>query len=331
MGNKPLIFLFLILLAGQSIAQTTFDPLAIAVGARALGMGKAYVAAAEDGEAVFTNPAGLGEIDSFKFTSMSGRVLEDVNYTALGGVYPMGAKSALGFGYAAANVPGIDIRDSSGTFLSRANYSNSVFAASYGRKLTQKLSLGMNLKYFCQDGTETNEGDGTGINLDIGFLQKELGPLSLGVVCQNILSAGKIRYKNGEEETLPAIVKVGARLYLLGEGFGSAIFSPLELFLAADADLSLQESKLTTLHLGGELSPIPYLTLRAGMDQDPAPTGIQSNFTAGLSIRYAGIGFHYAYHPYTEFAENAAHYFSISFDERGWPPEELPDVFFGAK
>ena len=64
--HSAFLLLFILTLITSASAQTTFDPLSIAVGARALGMGKAYVAVAEDGDTIFTNPAGLGEIDTFK-------------------------------------------------------------------------------------------------------------------------------------------------------------------------------------------------------------------------------------------------------------------------
>lgn len=322
MGHKSLIVLIAMLIVTPCIAQTTFDPMSIGVGARAMGMGKAYTAVAEEGDAIFTNPAGLGEIDSFQFTSMSAKILEDVNYTVLGGVYPLGKKSALGIGYASASISGIDIRDAGGTYIKKSNFGNSVFLASYGRKLTEKLSLGVNLKYFSQQANELGDGNGTGMNLDIGFLQKGLGWLSLGAVGKNILTSGKIRYNNGEEEALPMIVKIGTRMHILGKEFEAAIFSPFKLIAVADVDLSLRSPRSATTHTGIELSSSQNLTLRAGVDQD--------KLTGGVSLRFAGLGFHYAYHPYAETEQSAAHYFSISFDERGWPFEGPPDIFLGS-
>ena len=338
MGNQPVniknfafcVLIFALVGYGSAYAQTTFDPLSIGVGARALGMGKAYVAVAEEGDTIFTNPAGLGEIDSFQFTSMSGKVLEDVNYIVLGGAYPLGKKSAIGIGYAAATVSGIEIRDTSGAYLKKSSFGNSVFLASYGRKLSEKLSLGINLKYFLQDGGEINDGDGSGLNLDLGLLQRGLGWFSWGLVGQNILSSGKMRYQNGEREDLPMTIKIGTRMHLLGEEFEAARVSPIKLVALADADLSLRTSRPTTIHTGIELSLSKHLTLRAGIDQDPKPGGLQNNFTSGVSLRFAGLGFHYAYHPYTETSENLSHYFSISFDERGWPFEGPPDIFLGS-
>lgn len=312
-----------------TFAQTTFDPLSIGVGARALGMGKAYVAVAEDCETIFINPAGLGEIDSFKFTSMSGTILEDARYTMLGGVFPLGEKTAIGLGYVAAGVTGIQLRDSLGTLQSTSDFTNSVFIASFGKKLAEKLSLGINFKIYNQQGSGTNDGNGNGVNMDIGLLQQGLGWFSLGAVGQNILRSSKIKYQGGLEEELPLTIKVGTKMHLFGEEFESAIISPFKVIAVSDINFNLETSKASTTHVGVEVSPNPSFTLRSGFDQDPVPGGIQSNFTYGVSLRLAGIAFHYAYHPYTAFADNNTHYFSLSFDERGWPYEGLPDTFIG--
>ncbi len=329
MDHQLIKLLLILMLVTPVAAQTTFDPLSIGVGARALGMGKAYAAVAENSDAIFTNPAGLGEIDSFEFVSMSGQLLDEVNYTVLGGVYPIGDKSAFGLGYADASLGGVEVRDTNGVLLSTSNFSNRVLLTSYGRKVTEKLSFGLNLKFFNQDGGEVSRADGSGFNIDVGFLQKGLGWLSVGVVGRNLMSSSRIRFANGTTEELPVSVKVGTRMFLMGEKFESAFLSDYELIAAIDADLSLRASEPTTTHLGLEFSPNTFLTLRAGVDQDPVPGGLQNNLTYGLSLYWAGLGFHYAYHPYSEFVNNVTHYLSLSFDERGWPFEGLPDAFLG--
>jgi len=329
--GRCLLFIVLIALGHSAVALTTFDPLSIGVGARALGMGKAAVAMAESGDASFNNPAGLGEIDNFQFTSMSGKILEDVNYNLLGIIYPLGQKTAVGIAYVAANVSGIDLYDASGNFQKRADFGDSVVIASFGRKVSDKIAIGLNFKYFSQYSNELQTSNGSGANLDIGLLQDSLNWLTIGVVGKNILSASKIRSQNGEEENLPSSLTIGAKLYLLGNHFQAAILSPLELYLSSDAELALNSPQPSTLHSGVELSPNPNLSLRAGIDQDPIPGGVQNNFTAGISLKLAGIGFHYAYHPYGDLPQNLSHYFSLSFDEGGWLPEGPYDIYHAKK
>ena len=66
--------LILGMLAGCALAADNMvvsDPMYIGVGARPLGMGKAFVAVAEDADGMFVNPAGLGSIHSPKMTSVA--------------------------------------------------------------------------------------------------------------------------------------------------------------------------------------------------------------------------------------------------------------------
>ncbi|OGC21993.1 hypothetical protein A2291_07445 [candidate division WOR-1 bacterium RIFOXYB2_FULL_42_35] len=334
LNNFTLLLIWSLLIINLTlpvIAATTFDPMSIGVGARALGMGKAYVAVAEQSDTIFTNPAGLGEIDMFEVTSMSGSLLEDVQYLVLGGVYPLGNRTAIGIGYVGAGVGGIEMRDSVGTFQKFSHFGSNVLFVSLGKKLNQKTSVGLNLKYFVQNGSENQDANGAGINLDLGILQKDLSFFSLGLVAQNILSSGKIKYNTGVEEDLPQTIKIGTQMFLLGQKFNSARLSPIELTVALDADLSLSSSKPVLLHFGAELSPVSYLTLRAGIDQNSRLATTQNDFTAGISLKFVGVGFHYAYHNYSDSGQNTAHFISLTLDERGWPYEGLPDTFIGSR
>lgn len=326
MGYKQIAALTLacFLTCQTALAQSAFDPMTICVGVRALGMGKTYAAAAEDMEAIFTNPAALASTNGFKLTSFSGKELEDVNYSILGGAYPLSNRSALGIGYAASGISGIDIRNTSGTLLKTSNFNSSVIIAGFGQKLSDHLSMGITYKIFSQDGSEVKDNNGNASNVDIGILQKGPDWLSLGLIGQNLLSSNQMRCSSAEAEPLPQIIKIGFKVYLLGEDFDSAAISPVKLIFSTDADLSLAGSKPTTLHSGLEFSPIAPLTLRCGMDQSPASDGVQSVYSSGISLYFSGLGFHYAYHPS---GDTAAHYFGLTFDERGWPLDIFPGTY----
>ena len=60
-----------ILMVQPVLANTSLDLGVVGIGARPLGMGRAYVAVADDANAVFANPAGLGLQKSWSITSMS--------------------------------------------------------------------------------------------------------------------------------------------------------------------------------------------------------------------------------------------------------------------
>ena len=82
----------------------------LSVGARSLGMGKAYVAVAEDAETVFMNPAGLGTVSSLKLSSMYTSFLGDINYVVLAGAYPLDNNSGtVGVGVINESVSDINL------------------------------------------------------------------------------------------------------------------------------------------------------------------------------------------------------------------------------
>ena len=62
----------------------------IAVGARAVGMGESYVAAADDVYAVYWNPAGLSYVRTSQLGFMHNEWFEDIRYEYLGYAQPNG-------------------------------------------------------------------------------------------------------------------------------------------------------------------------------------------------------------------------------------------------
>ena len=320
---RSLLALWLCLLATVAAAQTAFDPLAVAVGARPLALGGAFVAVADDANTLFNNPAGLGEIEKIKFTSMGGTLLEDVSYTALGGSMSFGDKLSVGAGYAGAFTSDITLRDWRGVLTGSASYGNSVFFVALGKKFTDRLSLGLTLKYYSTTGAAADADNGHGLNADLGLLQSGWNWLKLGLVGQNIFGGGRITYQNGASEPLPLTIKAGLKANLTGGRFDSAFLAPVETSLVADAVFSPASPAATQLRGGIEFSPHPYLTLRVGADG--------TNPTAGLGLKVAGVGFNYAYHSYSEPSGSAA-YFALSYDEQDFPPpEEVPDVYLAKK
>jgi len=336
------ISLIIALAAVLAIAGSSFaaiDPLHIGVGARPLGMGKAYVAVAEDGDAIFVNPAGLGKIDKPKLTSMYTNLMNDAQYVLLGGAYPTKGLGAFGGGAVSANVSDISLYTDSFIPDGKASYGNHVFFLSYGvglenlripyiSEIGDDIYVGTNIKYFMQGGTgnaSIEAGDGTGFDLDLGLLYTPLPWLSFGACGQNILpkdAGGKVVFKSGLEEGIPSNVKVGMRLGIIGSGLYE--IDGHELDLALDFDMSSHTGIPGATYLGLEYKPLDMLTIRAGANSAPSPYDAPINITGGIGFRYDGIEFNYAYHPFDNIPDNASHFFSISFVGQEEKVEEIP-------
>jgi len=319
---KKLLTLFsiLILVGGAALAQGYVpDPMSIGVGARSLGMGRAYVGVAEDGDALFMNPAGLALSVNPKLSSMYASLMGDVTYTVIGGVYPYGENSAIGAGMINSFTSDIMLADSDGTPAGTGNWGSSIMFLSAGtnlnsipafKNINKDILVGGTFKYFSTGGSGSNDvadvsdSSGTGYSADLGVLYPATDYLTLGVNFQNILSS-KINRSAGLDEDLLSTVKLGGKLCLIGkDGKAYTTHGSRRLYLNADYDM-FTDGRISVPHYGLEFWPTGNLALRAGVDD--------TSMTAGIGVRMAGLEFNYAYHPFNGIDDTATSFFSISY------------------
>lgn len=114
------------------------------MGARAMGMGDAFTGLADDGRAVYYNPAGLGRQDRPELAADYAKLhagLDDdssLSLAFLSYVQPLSARGAA----ADRGALGVALR----TFSLAGAYRENAFYASYGRSFGRRLSLGLSLK-----------------------------------------------------------------------------------------------------------------------------------------------------------------------------------------
>lgn len=327
---KKILFLMLLLCFSASSAYPISADLSdVGVGARPLGLGKAYTGYAEDTSAIFLNPAGLATTSNFGLVSMTGRLLEDVTYVSVGisNPFPFGA---LGFGYINASTGGIPL-----TTLTRTttevtinqygvtDYSSSILFFSYAKDVLPNLFGGANLKVYTQGFSQTTGslegGTGTGMDIDLGVKWKPRTGISLGMDLQNILPAsmgGKFTWKKGYSESIPALFKLGTSFKILGAD-ALTRYNNQDLIWNTDVEMSMQASHPSVWKTGLEWWINPILALRTGIDQKikaaETGVGIDNNLALGIGFKYRGMSFDYAYHQYGELTENATHFFSFGY------------------
>jgi hypothetical protein len=335
---KQLVFPLLAVFLGGSTALAALDLSEIGVGARPLGLGKAYFALADDASAIFTNPAGLSSNKSLNLTSMSGALLGDVRYS-MAGLSIMSPLGKFGFGYVSAGVGGIPLTRLTGSGPSleaeqydSTDYASSLIVFSYGSKLNRflrngagsGLSLGANLKIFSQNfaggGAAMQDANGSGLDADFGLLWEVNRWVNLGLTLQNFLPAsfgGKfIWQKNTVIEGIPMVTHLGGRFKLLGPS-GLRVNWDQKMDLLFDLEKSSAQNRPTAVHAGVEYWPLDSLALRGGLDQKPraaeSGTGLDNNWTAGVGLFLGGFTFDYTYHQFGELAENSTHFFSFGY------------------
>lgn len=305
MVNK-LLYIILALCLSAPLASASLDLSLAGVGARPMALGQAYTAVADDTNAVFTNPAGLGGQNSWGITTMSTKLLNRVDYKLVGAVYPT-ELGTFGIGYLSASTPAgyLTTDKVSISSASAISYGSSMINLSYGRDLSEamhmnstlgKLYVGANVKALSSTFNGV-DGTGNGSSCDVGLIFKPNDRLSTGLTFKNIGS--NITWNSGADEKLARSLNAGAA-YNFDRGLAS-------LDLQMGGGLSL-------LRGGIEYQPFNLLVLRAGLNQ--SVTGLNetaNNLSGGVGVKLNGFTFDYAYRQDSTLGDNSAHYISISF------------------
>jgi hypothetical protein len=318
-----IILLCLLTIATSAIAKNTLDIGIAGVGARPLAMGRAFVAVADDPNAIYLNPAGLGEMDALGITSMSTQLINRVDYKMVGGVYPF-AGGTVGVGYMGTSTPAGFRRDDKGVLIdpNPMSYTSNFLLLSYGRKMKaggmKNAAFGGSLKVI-NNSFSGVDASGTGFDADLGFILHPNDKLSLGLNYKNLFPGESVTWDTNAKEEVPSIFKAGAA-YKVRDN----------LLVALDLDFATDSTPMT-LHAGAEFKPFSILALRAGLDQEVASqssTSLEITYGVGLNIK--NFHFDYAYKNNSLLEGANAHYISLSyFPEVKKPkkPEKEKSVF----
>ncbi|MBI1803172.1 MAG: hypothetical protein HY033_07490 [Ignavibacteriae bacterium] len=176
---KSILPVVAVLLFG--VVHMSFAQADLQLGARPQGLGGAYVAVANDANAVYWNAAGLGQIDRGEATVMHWALPElnqiVVDYGAL--VYPVG-RGAVGVSWTrqAATLE-------EGLQNTQSTLSVNTFMLSYGLPLASFVSGGMSLTRTTLDSPV---GNGAGLGLEFGLMLRplETDHWTIGLTAKNI-------------------------------------------------------------------------------------------------------------------------------------------------
>lgn len=194
MMKSRYLFIFLVaadLLLAQyksnvsNVATTAAPFLQIGVGSRAIGMGGAFVATANDASAMYWNPAGLGKLNSAELIFVHTSWLADISFDYAGAILPLGKIGTLGASITMLNmgqmeVRTVDMQNGTGEFF---NASDLALTVSYGFSLTDRFALGLNVKYLLQ---RIWKESAQGFAIDIGTIyQTGITGLRIGAALTN--------------------------------------------------------------------------------------------------------------------------------------------------
>ncbi len=328
------IFAFLIALTMMTgVAEQSFAVseaavlfLMISPGARASGMGEAFVAISDDATAVFWNPAGLAFQYGREITIMHANWLpqfaSDMYYDFFAyrmdieGVGTLGANVTF-LNMGKQTITGEDSPEPLGEFSSY----DIAFTTSYGTTVTDNFGVGVSLRYIRSNlapqgqGAERGSGKANAFAFDVGLLYKfpfMSKRLSWGMNLSNM--GPKISYIDvAQADPLPTNLKTGLAFKLInqkynkltlatdinkllvtpkGEGETADPFYKAIITSWYDDDLSAEFKKMI-YSAGIEYWYSDLISLRAGYYYDEMGKVKYATFGAGL--KYSLYGFDFGY------------------------------------
>lgn len=236
-------------------------------GARALALGKAFTAVADDASAAYWNPAGLTQLDRGEATALHAIMWEGATYDFVSVAFPSLTDGSFGMTVTMLGVGGVERRDAENNLLSGSFGSTKIAAGlSYGREINSWLAVGVTAKYLARWLDTVQTGFITG---DVSVLSRLTKELSLGATVKQL---GAVKFGD-TDDTLPLQWRAGAAYKLL-DGL---------LLVSAEMEQSGR------WHVGTELVPTQLLQLRLGADTLESSAGVGLAFP-DLKIDYnAGI------------------------------------------
>jgi hypothetical protein len=262
------------------------------MGARPIGMGGAFTAVADDVNAIFVNPGGIGYLKG-ELAVVSTKFSTEDEYTILGGTEstPYGT---IGVGYVSASERIAEIDTSSSSYEEAGEAPvrtiNQTLILSYARQLNDfmvvprsmgKLSVGTNLKFASSRVTNAkglSHDLASGLDVDLAAVLKPNDRLSCGFSLRNLMGRGS------------------------GDTEGSALEMAFGLSgkVSDSVTLSVENSGI-----GCEWYVDKYIALRVGRDGEYN--------TAGAGLYLEDFGIDYAFMQ----KESPVHYLAITIAING--------------
>ena len=303
-GLMALLLLFAASAPSPAADKYAGEFLTHGVGARALAMGGAFVAVADDVTAGYWNPAGVADVRRPALQLMHAETFGDVvNYDTAAFVRPIDDCAAIGLTFvrlAIDDIPFTDFfEDENRIYYDAANItwesdSEAALLVSYARKLSERLRLGGNLKLVRKSiATYTCYG----IGFDLGAKYDVVQGLTLAGNIQDATTTYLAWDTKNREHILPT-----AKL-------GLAYARPVDsmdgkVILAADADFRFENRLLADeyhvgsitadTHFGFEFVYHSVVAVRAGLAMGQLTAG------AGLTLGDFGADYAFGRHEYLD-------------------------------
>lgn len=315
------VLVILFLAAGQLFAQnkvgTTAAPfLGIGPGPRAVSMGGAFTAVANDPTALYWNPSGISRYARTQALIEHTNYLVGTSYNFFGAVVELNEDNAVGLSvtnlaYGSAEVTTVDQPDGTGE---KWNANDWEIGLSYSRNLTDRFSIGGTAKMIIQ---QIWRESATGFALDAGLLYiTPFNDMKIGMEIANFGTDMRLAGQDVLMTVSPDASVVGANSQIPAEYYLASYPLPLifrvglamdvinssynRLTLAVDA--IHPSDNVQSMNMGAEYTWHNLISARIGYKSLFVPDN-QEGLTLGLGLNYDistffNIKLDYAYQNY---------------------------------
>lgn len=269
-------------------------------GARPISLGGAFVALADDINAIYFNPAGLSKTRGWGFSSMYNSYLADISYTNLAFSFSeprVNLSSGLAIDFVSAGQ--MEETTAAQPLGTGKTFSPAFIAltAPFAFQILPPLSVGMNLKILSD---KISTGEAFGYGLDLGILWDITENISAGFCARNL--AGALMETSA---TLPQTNSALAANYALGMCYRLP-------FLNLALDYNQPSDNQGTINLGAEYKLNDTFFGRIGFSTR-SEENAGGNLGAGVGLKFGILKFDYAYSPYADLGITHRLAFSLFF------------------
>lgn len=258
-------------------------------------MGGAFVALADDANAVYWNPAGIGQLKRYEVSFMHNMWIQDITYNYFSFINPLKI-GALGVSFYHVRYGEIQGYDETGTVTEKLEPYDLSGVLSLGVKILDRknnvLFLGANVKYILED-LEEKKADTYAADAGLIYKMPFAVPLSIGFMVQNL--GPKVKFFE-EDESLPVNFKTGMVMKLFDENLNLAL------------DLTVPSEDDIYINTGFEYRFLNFIFMRMGYRSKQV---LDTGMRYGVGITGRNLFLDYSFVPYGEL-ERETHRISMS-------------------
>ncbi len=269
------------LYAGEA-GMSGFLFLRLGNGARALGMGEAFTAVADDATSIYYNPAGMASADGVELDVTHSEWLMDVRFEQISLVNEM-LGGAVGINFTGLNYGDMDRYPDYPALTPDGSFApyDLAFAAGYAMDVLPNLSAGVTAKLIYE---KIDFESATGWAVDAGIVHRSM--IEGLTLAASMLNLGP-QAKFVEEKFYPPFqLRGGAAYRYVADWLMGNVIAATDVVFPNDGEAKL--------HFGMEYNYRELLSLRAGYKSNYE---LQQGITCGFGVAYKNLRFDYAFMP----------------------------------